>query len=289
MPVPTSMNDLSATESSNSPAGSDAISTSLDNYLRAIQAIVRTTNHKGADIASAASVAIGAATGEFVTVTGTTTITSFDSVTAGIVRTVLFSGALTLTHSTNIQMPGAVDYTTTAGDVLMFRSLGSGQWKCVALTRSADPNPLPALVRKQKAATTSRNSTTVTTADPDLANHTITATKKYKFKLYLIIAGPAGGFKCELRDVADGAIEYFSSVISFYDPALTTISGTHLGYSTAFSALPATSSDNAVVIEGHIEGHASSNRTLDLFWAQDSSSASPTFLREGSYFELQEI
>jgi hypothetical protein len=41
MAVPTSINDLSVTVASNSPSGSDAIGTSLDDYLRAIQAIVK--------------------------------------------------------------------------------------------------------------------------------------------------------------------------------------------------------------------------------------------------------
>lgn len=140
MPVPTVMGDLSVTESSNSPSGSDPISTSLDNYLRAIQSILRSTNHKGPDIASGSSVAIGASPGEFLTVTGTTTITSFDSASAGINRVVHFSGALTLTHSTNIQLPGSVNYTTTAGDVLVFRSLGSGQWICVGLLGTSVQN-----------------------------------------------------------------------------------------------------------------------------------------------------
>jgi len=35
MPVPTTMADLSATAASNSPAGTDAIGNSLDDYLRA--------------------------------------------------------------------------------------------------------------------------------------------------------------------------------------------------------------------------------------------------------------
>lgn len=158
MPVPSTMSDLSVTEASNSPSGSDAISTGLDNYLRAIQAIVRSTNHKGADIASAASVAIGASPGEFVTVTGTTTITSFDSVSAGIVRAVHFSGALTLTHSSNIQLPGSVNYVTSAGDVLIFRSLGSGQWKCVApsLSNEASQSDVYSLTDSAKAVTTRR-------------------------------------------------------------------------------------------------------------------------------------
>ncbi len=41
MPVPSTLADISATAASNSPAGSDAIGTSLDDYLRAIQAILK--------------------------------------------------------------------------------------------------------------------------------------------------------------------------------------------------------------------------------------------------------
>lgn len=35
MPVPSTMSDLSTTAGSNSPAGTEAIGTNLDNYLRA--------------------------------------------------------------------------------------------------------------------------------------------------------------------------------------------------------------------------------------------------------------
>jgi len=41
MPVPTSIEDLSQTAASNSPAGSDAIGSSLDNYIRGVEAILR--------------------------------------------------------------------------------------------------------------------------------------------------------------------------------------------------------------------------------------------------------
>lgn len=141
MAVPTIMSDLSTTAASNSPAGSES-PTAGDDFLRAIQAIVRTTNAKGADIASATSTAIGAATGEFVDVTGTTTITSFDTIAAGIVRTVRFTGALTLTHNaTSLILPGGANITTAANDTAVFRSLGSGNWQCISYKRQ-DGTPL---------------------------------------------------------------------------------------------------------------------------------------------------
>jgi hypothetical protein len=136
MAVPSVMADLSTTANSNSPAGTESPS-NADDFLRAIQAIVRTTNAKGADIASATTTDIGAATGEFVDVTGTTTITGLGTVAPGIVRTVRFTGALTLTHNdTSLILPGGANITTAANDRAIFRSLGSGNWLCVAYVKA---------------------------------------------------------------------------------------------------------------------------------------------------------
>jgi hypothetical protein len=131
------MADLSTTAATNSPAGSESPSNG-DDFLRAIQAIVRTTNAKGADIASAATTDIGAATGEFVDVTGTATITGLGTIAAGIVRTVRFTGALTLTHNaTSLILPSSANIITGSGDVAEFRSLGSGNWKCTNYVRQS--------------------------------------------------------------------------------------------------------------------------------------------------------
>lgn len=94
--------------------------------------ITLTTGNKGSDIASATTTDIGAATGDFVDVTGTTTITGLGTIAAGIERTVRFTGALTLTHNaTSLILPGAANITTAANDRAVFRSLGSGNWLCV--------------------------------------------------------------------------------------------------------------------------------------------------------------
>jgi hypothetical protein len=135
MSVPSTMADLSVTASSNPPAGTEAPS-NADDFLRAIQAILRTTNAKGNDIASATTTDIGAATAEFVDVTGTTTITGLGTVAAGIKRAVRFTGALTLTHNaTSLILPGSANITTANGDVALFRSLGSGNWLCESYVR----------------------------------------------------------------------------------------------------------------------------------------------------------
>jgi len=93
---------------------------------------------KGADIASATTTDIGAATGNFLDVTGTTTITGLGTVQAGTQRVVRFTGILTLTHNaTSLILPGAANITTAAGDVANLVSLGSGNWRCTAYTRAA--------------------------------------------------------------------------------------------------------------------------------------------------------
>lgn len=129
MAIPTVITDLSATIASNAPAGGDQAFPNIDDYLRAAYGFIRQGDTKASDIASAATVDLGAAVGRIVDVTGTTTITSFGTVAAGIWRIVRFTGALTLTHNaTSLILPGAANITTAAGDCLVAVSLGSGNW-----------------------------------------------------------------------------------------------------------------------------------------------------------------
>lgn len=138
MAIPTVITDLSATIASNSPAGGDQAFPNIDDYLRAAYGFIRQGDTKASDIASAATVDLGAAVGRIVDVTGTTTITSFGTVAAGIWRIVRFTGALTLTHNaTSLILPGAANITTAAGDCLIAVSLGSGNWVVTQYQRAA--------------------------------------------------------------------------------------------------------------------------------------------------------
>jgi hypothetical protein len=139
MPVPSNISELSATAASNSPAGTDTIGTTADDYLRAIQAvIVAGLSHKGADIASATTADLGAIAGFLHDITGTTTITGLGTVRAGIHKVVKFEGALTLTHNaTSLILPGAANITTADGDIGWFISEGSGNWRCLHYQRKA--------------------------------------------------------------------------------------------------------------------------------------------------------
>lgn len=84
------------------------------------------------DIASAATVNIGAETTANLRVTGTTAISAFDTADSGTVRWLRFAAALTLTHNaTSLILPGAANITTAAGDTCCVKSLGSGNWVCL--------------------------------------------------------------------------------------------------------------------------------------------------------------
>lgn len=78
----------------------------------------------GANIASATTLNLNAATGNLVHITGTTTITAV-TLTAGAIWCV-FDGILTLTHSaTANNLPGAADITTAVGDRALYWSDGT--------------------------------------------------------------------------------------------------------------------------------------------------------------------
>lgn len=70
------------------------------------------------DIASAATVDIGAQNTNFLHVTGTTAITSFGTNYNGP-RFLRFAGAVLLTNSATLVIPGGANITTTAGDCLI--------------------------------------------------------------------------------------------------------------------------------------------------------------------------
>lgn len=109
---------------------------------------------KGTDVASATSTLIGAAVGKVIDVTGTTTITSFDTIQAGTIRVVRFTGALTLTHNaSSLILPGAANITTANGDVATFVSLGSGNWYCATYVKASGAPVLVATQANQETAT----------------------------------------------------------------------------------------------------------------------------------------
>ena len=120
---------------------SAVISPATTDTAQTISAVKTLTNKlvfaEGADIASAATTDIWAATGNTVHVTGTTTITSFGTASqAGDWRRVIFDGALTLTHAANLNLPGAANITTAAGDSCLVYADTASQHDVLSYTRA---------------------------------------------------------------------------------------------------------------------------------------------------------
>jgi hypothetical protein len=133
--IQASLKGWSTTEASNQPDSTDA--TTLVGDLRAIQAGIRYFFSQDT-IASAATTDLGSKEAGYLSISGTTTITSFGTVSAGIRKYIKFDGALTLTHNgTSLILPTAANITTVAGDVALMESLGSGNWRCLYYQRAS--------------------------------------------------------------------------------------------------------------------------------------------------------
>jgi hypothetical protein len=90
---------------------------------------------QAANIASAATVDLDAADGNYAHITGTTTITAI-TLAQGAERTVVFDGALTLTNGASLILPSGANITTAAGDVARLRGEAAGVVRCVGYMRA---------------------------------------------------------------------------------------------------------------------------------------------------------
>jgi microcystin-dependent protein len=135
--VKSSIDQWSNTTGSNFPNDNTTIGAGLADNLQEIQGvIVRAFRHKGADLASAGTVDLGATEGAYHDITGTTSISSFGT-TAGTGQWKLlqFDSTLTLTYNaTSMILPGNADITTQAGDMCCVIHEGSGNWRMLWYT-----------------------------------------------------------------------------------------------------------------------------------------------------------
>ena len=90
---------------------------------------------KGADIASASALVLGA-DGNYFDVTGSNTIQSIGTVGIGFEVTLHFNSALTLEHhATNLILPSGNHIKTKAGDELTFKEYAAGDWRLISANR----------------------------------------------------------------------------------------------------------------------------------------------------------
>ena len=151
MAAPTLITELSQTAGSNGPDGASEAPSALGDYQRAHAAfIAQMRDGKGltgvASVASATTTSVGAGNSLMLEITGTTTITGFGTTYNGP-RFLRFSGALVLTHSASLNLPGAANITTVAGDtcVAIPNAAASG-WNVFAFQRAASMSATEAFV-----------------------------------------------------------------------------------------------------------------------------------------------
>lgn len=94
-------------------------------------------NQYSATAASSSTVDLSTVNGNYIHITGTTTINSFGTVQAGAKREITFDGSLTLTSNTlSLILPGNTSIQTAANDVATFVSEGGGNWRCMSYMRN---------------------------------------------------------------------------------------------------------------------------------------------------------
>lgn len=129
-------------------------------------------------VASASTTDIGAIATDRVSITGTTTITSFGS-TPNQVRFGTFAGALTLTHNaTSLILPSGASITTAAGDSFTAASDSSGNWRVLHYSK-ADGTAVVGGAGGSGSPSVPQGRLTLTTATPVLTSSVSGATTVY--------------------------------------------------------------------------------------------------------------
>lgn len=230
---------------------------------------------------SATTTDLGSVSGHNVQITGSTTITSFGS-SAQVVAPIYigrFSGALTLTNSANLILPGGNNITTSNGDAFIAEYMGSGNWKVLFYQYVGATSGTSAV----KASDTARSSNATLTADPDLQITLLTG--QYSFELFMLfdsVAAGAGfkfsstGTAVDSRGTSPAGATGFVNAAA-YGPKVESFVGATISYATV-----STSADsNEVLYKGSLL--VTTPGTFGIQWAQNASIASNTTLRAGSY------
>lgn len=123
---------------------------SFDNYVKGLAGEVAAAGFVGGDLTSpinwmkstdivrAANLGFESASGNYIAVTGTGTITALGEGREGSFRVIRFTGTGTLTHNaTKLILPGNANITTAVDDCALFISEGGANWRCVSYSKKS--------------------------------------------------------------------------------------------------------------------------------------------------------
>lgn len=232
---------------------------------------------------AAATTDLGSVTAHNASINGTTTITSFGT-SAQLVAPIYigrFTGSLTLTNSASLILPGGNNITTSASDAFIAEYMGNGNWRVLFYQYAAAAGATGNV--SVKAADTAITSNATLTADPDLQLTLLTG--QYEYELFMLFDSvvAAAGFKFQSTGAAvdsrgtSPAVATGSVNAAAYGPKLESFVGSTVTYATV-----STSADsNGVLYKGSLL--LTTAGTFGIEWAQNSSTASATTLRAGSY------
>jgi hypothetical protein len=234
---------------------------------------------------SAATTDLGSVPGHNAQITGSATITSFGTSAQLVapIYIVRISGTPLLTASSALILPGNTNIQTASGDSFLAEYMGSGNWR-VLIYQYASGSAGNSVV---KPADTSRVSTTTLAADPDLQTGTL-AVGKYSYELFLLFDSVAAG--AGFKFTADGtftdsratspAVASGQVNALAYGPKLESFVSNTIAYATVST----TTDSNGVLYKGSLLVNTAG--TFGISWAQNSSTASNTTLRAGSYLTV---
>lgn len=276
------------------PAAAESLPTSLSGELERIRYIIKqitgksqwyvdaaAIGSKGADVASAAALPV-LTDGNFFDVTGTTAITSINTLGVGSIIHLQFDASLILTyHSTDLVLPDGKSIQTKAGDVATFFEYASGDWICVTYSRSRSESLVayrrPNLVYVSatqwdvEANTGTSNQTTIVFPDGDTRSVTEDTASTHKYRRGDITADAEfnsgtedSGLRAALSEATDTwyAIYAVKSVINSANFVL--VGDTTLPLQANFATLNTAYQTNGWVYLGLIRNGSVSTQTGDI-------------------------
>jgi hypothetical protein len=151
-----------------------------------------------ATLASGATVNLGSVNQSYITITGTTAITSFGaSAFPGQTKIVKFSGSLQLTHSAALQCPNAQNIQTAVGDTCIAVALGSAAWIIISSQGARG--------RRQTLVTASVTYNVTATDEDVLFKRTVSPAA---INVLMPLSAEKNGIATFLKDIARNAFTY---------------------------------------------------------------------------------